>query len=139
MNVTQLSSANVGANCEQGGDTDPKFQEQFKNLTHVEYGLEMAAGVEFPIIDPITIVSIPFSLTTQCLAYKTEGLQTGLSVATAVLAEYKPPEPTGGGEGGTPKGGAERLSSSFILAGWNGFRAYLITLAWAFGIGYAAC
>jgi hypothetical protein len=135
VNVTQLSSSDVGANCEQGGDSDPEFQEQFDNLTHVEYRLNLAAGIEFPFIDPLTLVSVPFSLTTQCLAYKTAGPETGLAVATSVLAEFKPTS-TQESEGGKTEGAAMRYSS-FMWAGSDGAGGGLVALAWAAGIGYA--
>lgn len=95
MNVTQRRTDQVGANCNETGDTDPRFKDAFKNLTHVQYDVGIGGGVEIPLIGDITFASTSFPLATQCLVYKATGESTGLAVATAVLAEItKPPEPT---------------------------------------------
>ncbi|KAF2185913.1 hypothetical protein K469DRAFT_687727 [Zopfia rhizophila CBS 207.26] len=87
--VTQLASGRVGANCEKDGETDVKFKDAFKNLTHVEYNIGLGAGLQLELgslgfdVDLFT-KQIPLAI--QCLAFQTEGTTTGLTFATAALA-----------------------------------------------------
>jgi hypothetical protein len=85
MNVTHLDSTQVGANCEANGETDPRFQQQFDNVVHVEYDVGFGAGIDMPDpIPDIPSVETKVTLATQCLVRQTDG--PGFADATAVLA-----------------------------------------------------
>jgi hypothetical protein len=93
MNVSQMTTGNVGANCEASGDTDVRFTDAYENLTHVDYSLGIDAGLQMGI-DLIGIEAVGFSVpvwsttllaATQCFAYQTTGSTTGLAFATDVL------------------------------------------------------
>jgi hypothetical protein len=93
MNVTQMTTESVGANCEASGDTDVRFTDAYENLMHVDYSLGIDAGLHMGI-DLIGIEAVEFSVpvwsttllaATQCFAYQTTGSTTGLAYATDVL------------------------------------------------------
>ncbi|KAF2001105.1 hypothetical protein P154DRAFT_575483 [Amniculicola lignicola CBS 123094] len=74
INVTQLATNDVGANCESGGDSDIKFEDAFQNLTHVNYSLNIAAGLGMDVgIIPLSkdLFDIELLGTTHCLVYQT--------------------------------------------------------------------
>jgi hypothetical protein len=93
--ITQLATSSVNSNCETGkGQGNAKFQDAFKNLTHIEASLGMSVGFEFeasvdkfgipPARFDYAIWSTQSSLATACMAW---GKETGMSVAT--VAEKK--------------------------------------------------
>jgi hypothetical protein len=85
MNITQLDSTQVGANCEANGETDIRFQEAFEDVIHVEYNVGIGAGVDFPAPLPgLNLAETSVPVATQCLVRQTDG--PGLADATAVLA-----------------------------------------------------
>lgn len=131
MTITQLASGEVGANCEEGGATVPEFEDAFRNLTHVQYNLELGAGLELdlgPANFKTDLVSVPFELATQCLAYQTQGSTTGLALATAVL-ELMTHTPTSSPTGAA---GSGSTSSAWPTAAHSG--VYLPAAIMAFGV-----
>lgn len=129
MTVTQLATDDVGANCETTGDTDIKFKAAYRNLTHVDYQVGIAAGLKAEVglvyqkeIDILPFKAIPIA--TQCLAWHTEGGTTQLAPATAVLAAITaPPTPSGaanGGNGDKGKNAAGALRNPFNGASVQG-------------------
>ncbi|KAF1851563.1 uncharacterized protein K460DRAFT_413105 [Cucurbitaria berberidis CBS 394.84] len=107
MNVTQLATDKFGADCNTQGKTDVKFKDAFKNLTHVDYGIGLAAGfgVQVGLLPFSTeLLSPTLTHTTQCLAYQTAGTQTGLVIAKDVLESMThKPTPSGAVSGKTSK------------------------------------
>ncbi|KAF2115666.1 hypothetical protein BDV96DRAFT_599245 [Lophiotrema nucula] len=118
LNVTQLNSTDVGANCEKGGDTVPKFVEEFHNLTHISYdvGLSVELDIDIIVEFPITFFATSTNLTTQCMVYQTSGSETGLAFATGVLAAITaPPSPSATPSTPKKKGAASGLSVPAFL------------------------
>ncbi|KAF2796358.1 hypothetical protein K505DRAFT_359395 [Melanomma pulvis-pyrius CBS 109.77] len=91
--IAQLATSAVDANCETGkGQGSARFQDTFKNLTHISASVAMGVGFEFEA-DVVGFPAARFnssvwsrveSLPTACLAF---GRETGMVVAT--VAEEK--------------------------------------------------
>ena len=92
--VTQLASSGVNSNCETGkGNTNSKFQDAFKNLTHIQaslgigVGFEVEAKADLPLLPDVAvrkdfnIWSTTTPLPTACLAWSKE---TGMAIAVDV-------------------------------------------------------
>jgi len=89
--ITQLATSNVNENCETGkGQSNAKFNEAFKNLTHIEAELGMEVGFEFEATADLlfdvtkrfnyTIWTTASQLPTACLAFEKD---SGMVAATA--------------------------------------------------------
>jgi hypothetical protein len=111
MTASQLATDEIGANCQRNGDTDAKFKEAFQNLTHVQYNVDLAAGlqVDLPLRNWDTstqLLSTQFPIATQCLVWQGKGTTTQFAPATAVLASMTaPPSSTGSGGPGKKSAG----------------------------------
>jgi hypothetical protein len=104
LNATQLSTSNVGSNCEGNGEVVQGFRDSYQNLTHVDYNVGIGGGMDIGFGDPITFASTEYPLATQCLVYSTGGPSAVLAEATAVAAEIK------------AKGGASALGLPIYLS-----------------------
>ncbi|KAF2014065.1 hypothetical protein BU24DRAFT_425066 [Aaosphaeria arxii CBS 175.79] len=121
--VAQLASSGVGANCEEKGETVEDFTKAFQNLTHVEYSLDLAAGIQGPQGFEFELTRTPIVAATQCLAYQQEGTSTGLAVATEVLESMKASaSATATGTIVSTKGSS--VASSISMGPWERFGVF---------------
>ncbi|KAF2741541.1 hypothetical protein EJ04DRAFT_571612 [Polyplosphaeria fusca] len=118
LEATQFLSTEVGADCEKNGTTDSKFKEEFTNLTHVQYNVGFAAGIQVPVIGDITIAPTDIPLATQCLVYQTEGAETGLMLATAALASITTPPEASASASDSPGKKGDAGGSRAMLPKW---------------------
>jgi len=97
MTANQLATDDVGANCEENGDTDVKFKDAFQNLTHVQYNVGLAAGVKADVglwRPSKGLLSTQIPVATQCLVWQSEGSTKQFAPATAVLESMMAPPPS---------------------------------------------
>ncbi|KAF2829162.1 hypothetical protein CC86DRAFT_436938 [Ophiobolus disseminans] len=102
MTVWQMGTDKVGADYKSSGATDNKFKDAFKNLTHVDYGLGIAADLALNLAPWHTSRDLWQSTlmnATQCLAYQSAGKTLGLTAATGVLEEMVRPSASPGARG----------------------------------------
>lgn len=142
VNVTQLSSSHVNANCETTSEAaagdEADFAAAFTNLTHISGAVDVGAGVDVrmqadvPVLkDPVfvttwNLASMPATtLPTACLVYQTDApAGAAFTPAATKMAAMKREKEERGGLGGGPSSGAgavlclvERVLACFVLVG----------------------
>ncbi|GME34474.1 hypothetical protein GTA08_BOTSDO11054 [Neofusicoccum parvum] len=123
VNVTQLSSSHVNANCETTSEVaadEADFAAAFTNLTHISGAVDVGAGVDVrmqadvPVLkDPVfvttwNLASMPATtLPTACLVYQTDApAGAAFTPAATKMAAMKREKEERGGLGGGPSSGA---------------------------------